>query len=542
MGVARVRQTGVSLRGAFRGSIALWLGVSGLFAAPSHAAPSGAASSAGRAVGASSGEVGASSAVTLSDRILSEGLTSLGRGRIFSKGYETFIYATPDKTKHQIGYVRVGHSVRLRPDADGQVRPQRGPACAGGYYPVMPRGFVCLDRSATLSPEGRYTSAMSGLVPSTEPLPYGYALSNGTPMYRRLPTRAEWEREERHLGAPGTHGPLSWGNKGHEVLAVKELPQVTGELPWFLDAGGAAGSAAPLGLVRRSIPLGSMLAYSRVFEHEGRRFLLSADGTVVPADRTRPFREVSFEGVELGGERSLPLGWFRQEGAARYRVSGSAGALEATRDGGFPRLGHVRLDPSASAEPIGGRRLLRTLERAPSGEPWWVDEAEVTRVDRREKLPWGITGADKWIWISLTRGTLVAYEGERPVFATLQSPGVGGVPVRGRDPVKHSTTPMGIYRVTYKHRAATMSPEFGEDRSFWIADVPYTQYFDAPFAIHVAYWHDRFGQGMSAGCVNVSPRDGKRLFEFTAPHVPEDWNGALAGAANGRGTFIVIER
>src|SRR5690606_32922081 len=113
--------------------------------------------------------------------------------------------------------------------------------------------------------------------------------------------------------------------------------------------------------------------------------------------------------------------------------------------------------------------------------------------------------------------------------STLVSPGVGGVPVSGRDPVKYSTTPMGVYRITYKHRAAHMSPEQGENRSFWIADVPYTQYFDAPFALHVAYWHDTFGKGMSAGCVNLSPRDGERLFSFTDPVVPEDWNGAAAG-------------
>ena len=58
-------------------------------------------------------------------------------------------------------------------------------------------------------------------------LPFDYALSNGAPMYRRLPTRAEWEKEERWFGPAGSFGALSWGNKGHEQLAeVRAIPAV----------------------------------------------------------------------------------------------------------------------------------------------------------------------------------------------------------------------------------------------------------------------------------------------------------------------------
>ena len=119
---------------------------------------------------------------------------------------------------------------------------------------------------------------------------------------------------------------------------------------------------------------------------------------------------------------------------------------------------------------------------------------------------------------------------------------MGGVPRKGVDPVKASTTPLGIYRITYKHHAATMSPEQGEDRSFWIADVPYTQYFNAPFALHVAYWHENFGEGMSAGCVNLSPRDGRYLFGWTDPQLPAGWNGLSSGGDNGKGSWVVVRR
>jgi lipoprotein-anchoring transpeptidase ErfK/SrfK len=185
---------------------------------------------------------------------------------------------------------------------------------------------------------------------------------------------------------------------------------------------------------------------------------------------------------------------------------------------------------------------LQTRGKDAQGRALWVKEADATVIVARDKYPIGVKEGEKWIILSITSGTLVAYEGLEPVFATLQSPGAGGVPMRGRNPVKMSTTPMGVYRVTFKHRAATMSPEQGENRSFWIADVPYTQYFNAPFALHTAYWHESFGELMSAGCVNLSPRDGRTLFEWTDPKVPPEWNGAGPVGPLGPGTYVVVTR
>jgi lipoprotein-anchoring transpeptidase ErfK/SrfK len=125
------------------------------------------------------------------------------------------------------------------------------------------------------------------------------------------------------------------------------------------------------------------------------------------------------------------------------------------------------------------------------------------------------------------------------------SPGSGGVPVKGYDPVKMSTTPTGTYYMTFKDRAATMSPDKpGEERTLWIADVPYTQYFNPPFAIHAAYWHERFGEPTSAGCVNVSPLDAEALFHWSDPKVPEGWQGATGAGApiNGPTTAVVVSR
>ena len=57
------------------------------------------------------------------------------------------------------------------------------------------------------------------------------------------------------------------------------------------------------------------------------------------------------------------------------------------------------------------------------------------------------------------------------------------------------------------------------------SDVPWVQNLTGPYALHTAYWHDNWGNLMSAGCVNVSPDDGKWLYEFTEPKVPDGWHG-----------------
>jgi lipoprotein-anchoring transpeptidase ErfK/SrfK len=379
---------------------------------------------------------------------------------------------------------------------------------------------------------------MQGALAKRDPLPFAYALSNHAPMYRRLPSDAEWKQAERWLGKPGSFGKLSWGNRGHEKLAEQRAIPADGGVPEFFADGGSVSRRTAKDALRRMIPLGSMLAYTRTFEHAGRTWLFSVDGTVVPADRVRPFRESGFSGVHLKGSERLPLAWIRTESRPAFVREGE-GVEEATESFGVRT--HVGL---AGTEPVtvGRERYLETLRRDARGRALYLREKDATVVERVEKLPWGIGNDEQWIVFSITQGVLVAYRGHEPVFTTLASPGAGGVPVEGRNPVKWSTTPLGRYRVTFKHLAADMSPEKGEERKFWIADVPYTQYFNAPFAIHVAYWHENFGDPMSAGCVNVSPRDGKWLFGWTEPRLPAAWNGIAPSTLSGKATIVIIRR
>jgi len=127
------------------------------------------------------------------------------------------------------------------------------------------------------------------------------------------------------------------------------------------------------------------------------------------------------------------------------------------------------------------------------------------------------------------------------------SPGAGGVTPKASltvpELVRAALTPLGRYRIAVKHRAAQMTSEDKPDpESFWIADVPSVQYFRPPFAIHSAYWHEDFGQPKSGGCVNLSPVDGKWLFEWTEPRLPPGWHGMRWEPSHDASTFVWLHR
>jgi hypothetical protein len=65
-------------------------------------------------------------------------------------------------------------------------------------------------------------------------------------------------------------------------------------------------------------------------------------------------------------------------------------------------------------------------------------------------------------------------------------------------------------------------------------------YFEGSYALHGAFWHDRFGQVRSHGCVNLAPEDARWLFRWTTPLLPAGWHGVVAPRPN-IGTWVFIE-
>lgn len=454
------------------------------------------------------------------------------RPRIASIGPHTWIYKRPEAKGLALGRVRMGESVPLKSG-----KPVTGPGCGRGWYEVEPRGWVCLRTgNTTLDAHDPYFQALAASAPARDAAwYYRYAYSNGAPMYSRVPTPAEQAREDGKYGPRGAFKKLDEWARGHEELLLATPVAATDPVPEVFAGGKrhvGGGTRDPRRLIWRTIPNGSIVAYTKAFVAEGRTWLMTPDLMLVPADRVRDMRRSTFHGVALGDAVRLPLAWNRaKEAKPTYRREG--GKLLAIAGALGPKQ-WVPVDEGAITE--GGRRYL-PVRGAPET---FVAEDEVTVSTERPTLPKGVVPGEKWIEVKILPGTLTAYEGGRPVYATLISPGKGGAPKAGQDHTRFATTATGFFPIEWKDRVDTMSSEPREPTVMWFTDVPHIQYLHAPLAMHVATWHEDFGNPKSAECVNVSPEDGRFLFGWTTPALPEGWGGIRPGDGNGKSTPVVV--
>jgi len=174
---------------------------------------------------------------------------------------------------------------------------------------------------------------------------------------------------------------------------------------------------------------------------------------------------------------------------------------------------------------VGKRRFVRI------GENQWLDARLVRRFifttpPRRLSSPDG-----KWIEVLTGRWqTLVAYEGTKPVFATLVSTG------------RHEhQSPEGLFRIWIKIGVDRMNNHPGEAEMYLVEAVPWIMYFYQGFALHGAYWHDGFGSPRSHGCINLSPKDAKTIFDWTTPALPPGWHSRWTDKY-APGTLVRIRR
>ncbi len=456
--------------------------------------------------------------------------------RIYSKVRHLWIRPAPHSRAWD-GYLSLGDSVRVKGGKAEQAFVTRGDSenCQK-WYAVEPQGFACTGRRATLDAEDEAIVELHRTrADPTSPWPYHYGESLGVPVYDKLPSKDAQLRRE-----PGLEAYLDKVAQARETDSEEERQAIdkrffgmsfsaTGKGPPKLLELGPGGRTLSTRVVR-----GSTIAYTDTFDLEGRPFFLTWDRGIVPLDKVRPYPESPFHGVILGGEHQLPIAFFRGEDRPQYRRT-SAGDFEPTGKH-FKRLSWIGLT-GTTAKQDGA-----TYEQTTTPEIWCArSEAAIARavdepparIARRDE------GRRTWIDISILGGTLVAYEGRRPVYATLISPGRGGLPRRGIPTLQTASTPTGQFPVVGKFLTATMVS--GSNSYLIHAEVQYTQNFDGPYALHGAYWHDRFGEKKSGGCVNLSPIDSRRIFAWTEPALPPGWHGMRTGSFEPK-TIIHLHR
>ncbi|WP_103669932.1 L,D-transpeptidase [Pseudanabaena sp. BC1403] len=106
----------------------------------------------------------------------------------------------------------------------------------------------------------------------------------------------------------------------------------------------------------------------------------------------------------------------------------------------------------------------------------------------------------RWIEINRRSQTLIAWQGNRQVYAVIVSTGKSDTP-----------TPTGIFSIQSKYPTARMQ---GEDYN--VPDVPHVMYYSGNYAIHGAYWHRSFGIPISHGCTNVAPDHAAWLYRWAS--------------------------
>jgi hypothetical protein len=164
-----------------------------------------------------------------------------------------------------------------------------------------------------------------------------------------------------------------------------------------------------------------------------------------------------------------------------------------------------------------------------ASEGYFLRDEHIT-VTKPGPPPPGLKPGEKWIDINLSTQSLVAFEGDKPVFATIVSTG------RHDDNTKRTTRRRAAACIREKV-SNTMDDDTGDIYS--IEDVPWVMYFEKGYALHGAFWHSAFGKEHSHGCINMQPIDARQLFRWVGPSLPEGWH-AVRGTSDNEGTRVVV--
>lgn len=218
---------------------------------------------------------------------------------------------------------------------------------------------------------------------------------------------------------------------------------------------------------------------------EGGEWISRADADYKPASR--------FTGVLLPDGWHQPFGWILD--TTGIWASTEPGAPGSSASGLVPRH-YERFNIFAEAVDEEGWTWYMV------GPNQWVKQIYMT-VIQPVAPPEGVSG--KWVAVDLFEQSLVAYEDERPVFATLISTGLPG-----------TETNEGVFTVWARLDRDGMSGATGAPTAYALQSVPWTMYFDGGISLHGTYWHDTFGYRRSRGCVNLSISDANWVYNWSA--------------------------
>lgn len=461
----------------------------------------------------------------------------------------------PGATGPKLVALKPGVIVRDRPSPNGKTigslragarvsrasEPYSRRNCADGWYPVRPRGFVCAGDDTSID-EGHPVARLLGEGPSMDralPYRYGRVKKGESVLYAKLPTREEQLAAEPKLGDPNDKGkepkrlgvgandvPLSETFAPASVAVIQPDAEGVGPDGYRTTASlfsfpgpqapplpllvGASLGATDNRIVKTKSGVAVVASFLAGDGADERRFGLTPEGRFVPIDRLGEALGTTWHGLDFT-KGNLPVAF-----AIRNPHTWSIGKGDHPEmlDDEFESKDAVRL--SGRFRTVDGTLFYETAD-----DNRWVRHKDFVMVLPRHKFPDFAEPNQKWIDISLANQTLIAWEGHRPIYATLMSSGQDrlGDPSTGA-----AATLQGQFRIRSKFvtRALDDAELKGE---YSVSEAPWVLEFADGFSITGSYWHSNFGEPMNFHNVTLSPIDAHWLWHWTDVEVPEGWHG-----------------
>jgi hypothetical protein len=459
----------------------------------------------------------------------------------------TPVMDAPSFGARMLGELRLGASVVRSASAVSHA------SCAGGWYAVRPRGFLCAGALATLD-----VGASSWLPQAPDlsrPLPYRYGRTrvDSVPAYTKVPGGEEQASAEPDLTKylsrldleKEAYGPSS-NDVPLDARGVPTGPPLLTPTSDGVDASTRRSGASFFSFpAERSAPVFPAFARElaspqtesalRLRKSTGvaittvggvdingreRRFGLTPDGMIVPVDRLKPVLGSTFHGIDLANV-GLPVAFVHKSGVHTWSLR--KGEADKSDD---------ELERRAPVPLTGKFRTVDGIRFEEAEEGYWVRAQDVTVIVRRTKFPDFAKGSQKWLDVSLANQTITAYEGRKPVYATLISSGRDVV----GDPQQTAATPRGTFHVRSKHVSLGIDPREVR-QSFDIADAPWVLTLDSDLAITGSYWSE-VGEAQGYHNIALSPIDARRIWMWADPQVPEGWHAAHSEEDGGTIVYV----
>lgn len=449
------------------------------------------------------------------------------------------IWERPDMGSPRLGYFRRGAHARV-----GDPR-YSSETCPEGWFQLAEGGFVCQGRGMLVGEKPRAVPnpPHPPRVHELDPYKHGFIRRDWTPAYKRLPQREEMWQPPTFDAAQAADGGVGPGageirppcpteaeaaRLAAEKAARPDEPAAeTGE-PEIPCSDYAVYTRRKYRNVRELMSRGFWTSVTERLRHDetGETYYRTVKGDFVPGGAVHLVRPPEFQGYAVSGDQPLPAAIVTSRYAAVYEL----------QNGKFRGVGPVdRLSTYR----------VREEQAGPGGTYYRIEENRWLKADHvahfalRTELPEGVKADEKWIRIDLTHQALEAYDGLTPIYVTVISSGLPNTKEGETEIV--TETPHGRFRISFKHVTDDMTGSVGDDAEVYsVSDVPWVQYIFQNVALHGAFWHSKFGQPKSHGCINLSPADARYLFDWTDPPLPKGWHG-VAAVEGGPTTLVIIE-